>query len=88
MTAFTDTSDPELLYSHCWQVKTRIFNLVKNQVLVFLGGSLILKLSFSTKDPPKKPIPDTYYFFGGSLVLKLSSSTKDPPKKPIPDMKM
>ena len=38
MTAFTDTSDPELLYSHCWQVKTRVFNLVKNQVLVFLGG--------------------------------------------------
>ena len=36
--AFTDTSDPELLYSHCWQVKTRVFNLVKNQVLVFLGG--------------------------------------------------
>ena len=38
MTAFTDTSDPELLYSHCWQVKTRIFNLVKNHVLGFLGG--------------------------------------------------
>ena len=38
MTAFTDTSDPELLYSHCWQVKTRIFNLVKNHVLAFLGG--------------------------------------------------
>jgi hypothetical protein len=32
-----DTSDPELLYSHCWQVKTRIFNLVKNYVLVFWG---------------------------------------------------
>ena len=38
MTAFTDTSDPELLYSHCWQVKTRIFSLVKNHVLGFLGG--------------------------------------------------
>ena len=38
MTAFTDISDPELLYSHCWQVKTRIFNLVKNHVLGFLGG--------------------------------------------------
>ena len=38
MTAFTDTSDPELLYSHCWQVKTRIFNLVKNHVLGFWGG--------------------------------------------------
>ena len=37
-TAFTDTSDPELLYSHCWQVKTCIFNLVKNHVLAFLGG--------------------------------------------------
>ena len=22
----------------CWQVKTRIFNLAKNQVLVFWGG--------------------------------------------------
>ena len=49
MTAFTNTSDPELLYSHCWQV-----NLVKNHVLVFFGGSLIVKLSFNTKDPPKK----------------------------------
>ena len=53
MIAFTDTSDPELLYSHCWQVKTRIFNLVKIHILVFLGGSLVLKLSFSIKDPPK-----------------------------------
>jgi hypothetical protein len=70
MTAFTNASDPELLYSHCWQVKTRIFNLVKNHIF-FFGVSLILKLSFSTKDPPKKPIHDRYYFFWGDFSTKI-----------------
>ena len=27
-TAFTDISDPELLYSHCWQVKTRVLKIM------------------------------------------------------------
>ena len=68
MTAFTDISDPELQYSHCWQVKTRVFNwdldilinYVKTYVLGFIG--------------------DMYNLFGESLVLKLSFSTEDPPK--------
>ena len=81
MTAFTDTSDPELLYSHCWQVKTRVFNwdldiflikLCKTLRIGFFGGSLVLKLKFTTKDPPKKPIRDGIGFFGGSLVLKFN----------------
>ena len=57
MTAFTNTSDPELLYSHCWQVKTRVFNcdldifLIKSRIGVF-RGSLMSNLPLKT--PQKK----------------------------------
>ena len=29
--------------------------------IAFLGGSLLVNLSFTSKDPPKTPIRDTYY---------------------------
>jgi hypothetical protein len=89
-----NTSDPELLYSHCWQVKTHVFNwdldiffirLCKKLRIGFFGGSIALKFKFTTKDPPKKT--NTWYvlLFLGSLVLKLSFNTKDPPQNPIRD---
>ena len=81
-----NTSDPELLYSHCWQVKTRVFKLdldisLSNYLtkekspipsrIGFFGGSLVLKLSFSNKDPQKNPIRDMYYFFSGVFSTKI-----------------
>ena len=48
-TAFTDTSEPELLYSHCWQVKTRflkitywgVFNGKTQIVMIFRARDVI-----------------------------------------------
>ena len=51
----------------------------------FLWRSLLVKLSFSTKDPPKNQYLLRITFLGGSLVLKLNFSTEDPPKTPIHD---
>ena len=53
--------------------------------IAFLGGSLMVNLSFTIKDPPFFPIPDTYCFFGGSLIVNLSFTIKDPPFFPIRD---
>ena len=51
----------------------------------FLWRSLLVKLSFSTKDPPKNQYLLRITFLGVYLVLNLNFSTEDLPKTPIHD---
>ena len=86
MTVFTDTSDPELMYSHCYNVNTTHFldlwllhmsilvlsTPTKKQYLLRIAflGGYIVLNLFSTVYPPKKAIRVRYCFFWGVDNIK------------------
>jgi hypothetical protein len=55
MTVFTDTSDSELMYSHCYNVKHCTFS----------GSVTFAHVNFSTIYPPKKQYLLRIAFLGG-----------------------
>ena len=69
MTVFTDTSDPELTHSHCYNVNTTCFL-----------DLWLLHMSILVLSTPPKAIPLTYCFFRGVHSTKSILVLSTPPK--------